>query len=740
MNFSVEADPIERIEGTISSILYKHKDSYTLKLTTENNEIITVIIDYGQVLGPRLIESESLDIEGVFEHSMNYGDQLKSTSIKRRPLNEAHLIVQWIAKNKEVEGVGVQTGKKLLNSYGDELGEVLSNGDIETICENSSISPIKIINIVEKWKQYKNKLSAIKYLTDKAFPYRLAMNSISAWGIHCEDFIESNPYNLISFLSFKRLDRFVRERWSIDKFDDRRLLACVEDILIEKYHRTGDTVEDCKSVFKKVKDRLQYVIETLPGDQRDIISIEGGYLQAAGPFVMERYVERRLNDICFHKNSFRRGFNDNYFKQFTSQLDFSLNEKQIDAVRCAVSHPICLIRGGVGTGKTTIIQAIISQYNATSRDILLLAPTGKAALRMSQATNMKAQTVCKFVSDVLKSQGNANYHNAVVIVDESSMIDLVTIYKLLSHLPESINLILVGDERQLPPVGAGLFFHALIKQEWIASVILLKTERQSESSGIPFIASEILNYQVPNFSPMKKIIVSGCVYREESNKCKALENGAKLYHLISTNLEAIKHSDVQLIAGTRDGVRTLNIAVQKLVNPHSKSTLKQRIKQSEDYYFSASDKVIYNENDYTRGLTNGATGTVIDVYPDCKMIANKGSVSKVVMKVRFDDLAKDELTPGENDIYISQDDFLGEKISLAYAITAHKSQGSQYDSAIIILDSVDLANNAWIYTALTRAKNACYIIGAKNILAKAVTTVSEASKRRIGVKYEQLQS
>lgn len=731
-------DVDEIINGTILSILFQHKDSYTLKFKTKSDVQFTVLIDYGQVYGPRLLQGEVLTIEGSFEHSVTYGDQLISKTVKRTSVNEAQLIIPWITHNKYIEGVGVQTRKKLLNSFGGELAEVLNHRDIDTICDDSEISATKILAVISAWKLYKKEISAIRYLTNKKFPYGLAINCMSAWGEKSGKFIDKNPYNLGSFLPFYKLDKFISERWSIDKSDPRRVLACAEAILTDKYHRTGDTADTKKNVFSKMKQRLGFEIKNLPTNQSDILEIEGDLLQAAGPCVMERFVESRLNEIFNHGVASKKHFNKDIFTAYSNKVNFTLNKKQIDAIQCAVDNPISLIIGAANSGKSTVLEALILQLTSNKTDLVLLAPTFNAAVRVSEATNSPAKTICSFISDLKRINGKESYHKIAIIVNEASIIDLPTIYCLLTYLPSDISLILVGDDRQLPPAGAGLFFHKLVSQIWIPKVRLIEAPKQYGELGIRTITNAILNYQVPDFPPVRKLLKTGCVFRNELDENKNISNAAKLYQMINTNLLNIEHRNLQIIAGTKAVVQKINIAVQKLVNPIHEDNNDKKIRVSEDYFFTVQDKIIFNKNDYKRGLTIGSIGTVIDVYPKGQLIAEDGVALKVVLRLRFDDLKNNEKFEGENDVYLTQEEFFEESVSLSYAVTAPKSQGSQYDSVIIVLDSIRLSNNAWIYSAITRTRNSCYIMGNKQLLYKSITTLSQASNRIIGVKYEQI--
>lgn len=723
---------VEKVKGEVTSVLHQHKDSYVVRIRTNEDVIITVLIGYGILTGPKLYEGESIVAEGIFEYSFSHGDQLQCKSVRRLPLSEAHLIVQWLAKNKEIQGVGAQTGKKLIAAYKNSLVEVLNKGDVEGISKESGIPPAKILTLVMAWKLYKGEIASVEYLIKLHFPYQLAMNCIGAWGEKVESMLNFNPYYLCAFWGFNKVDQFVSERWSVDRHDPRRIAAFVEEILLARYKNSGDTAMSASDLTMKMKEWLDLDVTAIPCVQ-DLITInsEGNY-QATGPFFMEQYVLNRLEAIRDCTCKFKRQFSAEKLSEYEQTLSYDLNPEQRNAVKCSVMNPVSIIRGGAGTGKTTVLEAILAQYRGSQRQVILLAPTGKAALRMKEATGYVAKTIAKFISEVLQSGGADTFHGSIVVVDETSMVDLPTVYNLLSKLPNDINLIFVGDERQLAPVGPGLFFHLIVKPScWIPQIKLRKTVRQDSSSGIPAVAESILKYEEPSLAPLLKIMKSGCAFREITDVETCFTNASKLYaKLVSQN------EDVQLILATRAGVAKLNNLAQMLVNPLPKEKFKSHsIEHRNGSRFISGDKVVYNENDYRKGLTNGALGEVIEVYPEPKFGVVDGVEVLHVMRIRFDDLSSGEMYRGANDIYITDDEFADEKVSLAYAITCHKSQGSQYSSVVIILDSDRLLDNSWIYTAITRAKNTCYILGREARLRKASITESKAVRRLTGLIY-----
>ncbi|HIF9108099.1 TPA: AAA family ATPase [Photobacterium damselae] len=736
-------DNYETLQGYIISILHQHNDSYVVKFHITQNNLdknnsknitydpqLTLIINYGQIIGGKLFEGESIEVSGYYQFSYTYGDQFITSNVKRLPLKESHLIVQWITSNEAIKNVGKKTGERLISYYQNDLMKTLNEGDFEKICFETGITPYKVITILLAWKKHAGNIASVTYLTKMNFPYRLANNCLRAWGNKVQDMLKVNPYFLSSFLPFKKLDSFIMNRWDIKANDERRVISFVEDFLLRMYREKGDTLVKGADILRELDKKLGLSLQEIPVSEMSIIKYEKEYYQASGVYLMERYVESYILELL--SSDIKRSFDERQHVRYIKSLSFSLTTEQDGAIRCAVNNPISIISGGAGSGKTTIIGGVISQYIQTERNVILLAPTGKAALRMNEATGIKARTIAKFVVDVRRSKGAEKLKNSVIIIDECSMVDLPLIYSLLSYLPIDINLVLVGDPRQLPPVGGGLFFHMLVNQSFIPMVILTQTKRQRKESGIPAVIEEILSYNVPDVPTVKKILSEGCSFHEVDDLETSFSNAAKLY----CKLHSLGR-DVQIIAATRDGVSKLNNLVQTTLNSISDSDIsKLALGDRNKSIFIAGDKVVFNENDYNRGLNNGDIGTVIEVYPNGKLDTLYGKEVIIKMRLRFDEReTQPELI--DNDVYITSDEFNSGLVSLSYALTCHKAQGSQYTDLIILLDSIRLANNAWIYTALTRATNVGYIIGRRDRFEMAIKKPSSAYKRKVGLNFAQ---
>ncbi|PFG45754.1 RecD/TraA family predicted helicase [Vibrio sp. ES.051] len=724
----VATGELEQCEGTVESIPFSHDDSYILRLRLNDNSKISAVIDYGLLLGPPIVVGEHLKLKGEFKYSMQFGDQLYTVEVNRKTINSSsNLVKEWIARDRNIPGVGIASAQKLVSTYGNKLIGILNRQDVEQIMSDTGIHPTKIITLIAAWKKYDQELRTINYLVESSFLMLFPKNVISAWGDNCREILERDPYYLSAFLPFEKLDTFVQTNWNICKNDQRRLVACAEDILYRSYQEGGNTAMSANDLDTKLRQKTKYGIDTITDSQDAFYVHENGLVQSTGAFIMESYVELRLNEIA-RTRLFPRTFSEEKLEYYQHYSGFPLHANQINAIKNSVINPVSIIQGGAGTGKTTVIEAIIEQYRDTEREVVLLAPTGKAALRMREATGRNSQTICKFVSETTRFGRTSHYQGAIIIVDESSMIDLPTMYSLLSSIPNNINLIMVGDNRQLPPIGAGLVFQLLVKQNWIPQAKLTVTQRQKLTAGIPDMAQKILDYEVPEFEPMKKIMFEGVSFKHDSDLQSTITNAAKLYVAIHSRIGDSINYDLQLIADTKATVAELNKEVQNMLNPISGDDyVTKAIYQPDKTMFVAGDKVVFNENNYEKNLTNGVVGTVLEVYPQGKFYGVSGEVVKYAIKIKFEDI--------EDDVYLTETEFYTQKISLAYAVTAHKSQGSQFHTTIIVANSTYLVDNSWIYTAITRAKHACYLLGDEEVFRNGIKTETQALKRLTGVAF-----
>ena len=716
---------VETVRGALTRIIFYSESIFIVKIECATEET-TVLLDSDIITGPTLHLGELLTIKGNWKHSMTFGDQLVARSCDRE-LVISDLFLYWLSKASQMRGVGRNTCKKLISCYSYNLESILSVADVMSISRNTGISHGKILTICEEWRTYKSYIETVKFLVDYNFPHSLSMKCISAWGGDAKKLLTENPYVLCCFMSFTETDRFISDN-RLYTGSQERLVAGAVDVLTQYFFKTGNTVMPFPEFSSSLERLTQLDAQFLNDAQKSVLRLNQRYVQSAGLYCIERLLEQYVSELNFREKSGCM-FSKDIQNRFENSLSFRLNHKQKMAVEYCLSNPLVTITGGAGTGKSTIIAAVVSQFLAQKYEVVLLAPTGKAAQRLKEITKRDVKTIAKFVNDSAKEGRRVMQTNLAVIVDECSMIDIMTAYNLFRNLPKSVNLIFVGDERQLAPVGGGLFYHLLVRSSLIPSVKLEQTTRQTEETAIPLVSREILLYKPQKLARLEKIERRGVFIRDDDvTEDEQVDRVAKLCVAHAERIPNIEIADVTVIAAKRTSVFKLNNAIQKLVNPNANKFNDQLHLRTNERFF-VGDRVICNKNDYNKGVTNGTTGTIAAIYPQTKEMIIDGKIERVVMSVMFDDA--NCIEPA----HIIEQEFLEGLISLSYAITCHKSQGSQYDCVIVLLDCRKLIDNSWVYTALTRAINVCYFFGQETLLNHAITRKSKAEERLTGLSF-----
>jgi len=404
--------------------------------------------------------------------------------------------------------------------------------------------------------------------------------------------------------------------------------------------------------------------------------------------------------------------------------------EQRDAVRKILFNPLACLQGGAGVGKTTTTKAICDLWERCGGKLLLAAVPGKAALRLSRSTGRLAMTLARLRvqlqrREVLERElAEADKHGqkvwkseqleklaavdstTLVVVDEASMLDLVTAVQLLRLMPDGARLLLVGDEGQLPPVSFGLIFHRLVEDDAITAR-LVKVHRQTAASGIPAVASAIRQCQMPTFSPYRGfgVGVSLVECADSALQSAVMQIWTEVFR---------RDGELPLILSpTKDdrdaGVHALNTALHE-TQRDDKEELKGYFAQ----WYSVGDPVVYLRNDYDKGLFNGLLGKVLGVDLDTEMAT-----------VQFDGYDEPHVLGKEDLIYLQ----------LGYALTGHKAQGDEAPVVIVPLYRSQVVDQSWLYTAVTRAQSMVVLVGGYEVIQSALMKLRAVDRRMVGFEW-----
>jgi len=681
--------------------------------TCTKNERHRFVADY-RVMPRPPYPGEVWDIIGTPARHHQYGLQIHlSKAVLKRP--SGRLIIRTISDSKLFPGIGVATATGLYERYGDDIYRMLGQNDPSLFEEAIGLSLSKVL--ASGWQQMAVDTDVYQWLALHGLPVQLSMRLIDLYGSETAAKLEENPYRLLAFTSWEKADALA-SAMGIARDDERRLVAAVDATIYmslgaEGFNRGTDksTWVDERTFRRRLKQRIlgrnQQTLDralSLALAENAIIEVSGG-LQGLGPWSMEQYIVQRIADIvsgAFDAEQASIRFNpsdtdlESIYQRFQTSRGISLNAEQKAAVKMALSCPVSILSGGAGVGKTTVLKAICEGAERFGGRIILMAVSGRAARRITEATGREAMTIARFLNRVDRGEISLDGEPTIAI-DESSMLDLPTTYRILRRMVPGCRLLFIGDPGQLPPVSFGLVYHILTESALVPQTRLTEIHRQAAETGIPQFSRDIREGKVPQFSE----------YNGKERGVSFVECGED--GLLDEILKVVddlggEFKEIRIISMIRAGIRPIST---RRINSHL-YTAKAHGRQPERDGFALFEPVIWNKNNYELGLMNGTLGFVEGV--------SDGLV------VAWDDSGSTKLGG-----YLDMD--------RAYAITCHKSQGSAFKRVIIPVFKSKLLDRTMLYTAVTRAQEQVVIIGDRDAFEKAVVSPPTTSVRKTGLHF-----
>ena len=655
-----------------------------------------------------------------------YGLQFQVNSYERCKPEEKDSIIEFLTGGL-FKGIGKKKAENIVNAYGkDTLKVILNNPEDLILIQGITKKNANVLH--EKLKEYESSYETIIYLTEKGFSTRDSMLIYNCYKNKTEDVIEENIYRLIkdiNEINFKKVDTIAISN-GISKDDIRRVKAAIIYIMNEVSFTYGDCYYNRKDIaiyLQRVlgtileEDLFNKAIKELELDLDIVIKSDRYYLREM--YDAECNIVKRLRMLNSNKEEPVKNINDT-IEDLESFFDIKYNKDQLEAIKKAYKRDFLIITGGPGTGKTTIMKAIVELYRMMKKipyeklikQIALLAPTGRAAKRISEATNFTASTIHRFLKwnkDTNKFQVNEFNKSKVefVIIDESSMIDTYLLDALIKGISSSCKIIMIGDDHQLPSVGPGQVLHDLIESKQLEVVELKELYRQGKDSNIISLAYDIRNKSINKdiFNNEDDLTFIECADSEVINNiCE-----------IARTYQDLSYKDFQILAPMYkglNGIDEINKKVQEIYNPKDK--IKKENKIGEEI-IRENDKVIQLTNMPDDNVYNGDIGLVdrINLSPKKEIFIN------------FD----------SNLVKYTPANFIN--FRLAYSISIHKSQGSEFDIVVIpiVKGYNKMLYQKLIYTAVTRAKKRLYIIGDLNALDKASKNTNSDIRKTTIMKY-----
>ena len=707
---------VEVLRGLVDRVVFHNEDNgyCILKIVPEGRRDVVSLIGKA----PRVVAGEEFEARGVWEPNRDFGPQFKADALKLRRPDSLAGIERYLGSGL-IEGIGPKYAKRMVEKFGPKVFDIIEN-ESKKLEDVEGVGKKRRTEIRESWIKQKSIHGIMLFLHQHGISSSRALRIYKTYGEESQAVLKENPYRLaqdIRGIGFKTADD-IAYQLGVAEDAPERIKAGILHVL-ETAAGNGHCCVPETEVIKKAIDLLG--VETLIAPQIDAL-ITSDQLERHDTFLYLPYLRAAEQSIAANVKSlaalpaaYPSIDEDAALAWVMKKTGKELAESQQRAVREALRHRLLIITGGPGVGKTTILRSILLILQSKQIKLVLAAPTGRAAKRLAESTGLEAKTLHRLLE--YQGEGQWGRHRGkplaghLFVVDEASMIDAPLMAQFLSALPDGAHLLIVGDADQLPSVGPGMVLHDLIASDKVPCVKLTEIFRQAASSRIITSAHAINRGQVPDLKPSRS---SDFFFLQESEPEEIKHTLVELAHTrlaAKYNLDPIR--DIQVLTPMNRnllGTLSLNQSLQLALNPPNE--LKFEIERF-GVTFRVGDKVIQTHNNYDKEVFNGDIGHIVTIDSD-----------PVKIHVRYDADRLVEYEPGELD-----------ELQLAYALSIHKSQGSEFPCVIIPVSTQHyvLLERSLIYTAITRAKRLCVLVGDERALSLAVSK-QESRKRWTGLR------
>lgn len=725
------------VEGIIENIIFHNSDNgYTVfSIETDFDDYDDELICVGYI--PDINEGENIKVSGGFVVHPAYGKQLQVSSYEKTIPKTEKGIERYLSSGV-IKGIGPKIASKIVKKFGADTLDIMENSP-EKLSEIRGISVEKAMGIGEVFHEQAELRRAMLFLQDYGITPVYAMKIYKRFKDNTIQTVKTNPYSLadeIFGIGFKISDS-IAEKVGILKDSPYRIKAGIKFIL-NKAASNGHVYLPSSELVLKTAEILEIDSSMIQNQIRQLHverqiwqekSDNGNIVFLNSYYYAESYVAKKLLELSMQDIQTDFDYNKE-IDEIEKEQNIKLAENQKMAVKEAMTNGVLVITGGPGTGKTTTINTIINLLQNEGYDIELAAPTGRAAKRMTETTGLNAQTIHRllgisYMSDDSKRQSFEHdednpIESDVIIIDESSMIDILLMHSLMKAVAHGTRLIIVGDADQLPSVGPGNVLKDIINSECIKVVKLTEIFRQARESAIVMNAHRINSGEYPILNEKNKDFFF--MKRYSTN-----ELTSTIVQLVSERLpkfingDSIK--DIQVLTPMRKsplGVISLNNILQSALNPKADH---KNEKEFRSIIFREGDKVMQIKNNYNMNWKIFENGKFIDegvgVFNGDEGIITEISNDSEYIEVVFDDSKK-----------VKYDFSQIDELDLSYAVTIHKSQGSEYRAIVLPVHSGPdmLLSRNLLYTAVTRAKELAVIVGIPETLYRMVDNNREINR------------
>lgn len=723
----------ELISGTIAAVVFQNQENgyAVIKLQSEDGALITVV---GTIPVPAA--GERLIVTGKWTTHTAYGKQFEAEFLERLLPDSTAEILAYLS-SRAVRGIGPKTAEKIVSRFGENSLKILDSAP-ERLTEIDGISMKKALEMGASFRRQVGVRRLIEFLAAYHIPAEIAVRVYRVYGERSLELVHENPYLLAQpqfGASFAGTDALALEL-GVDGDDARRVEA---GVIFELRHNlnnghtflpmdklTAATAAMLELQEAPVRDAIDRLCELGEAETDEIAGLTAVYLPEYHE--AETYITQRVMEMAQCEQT-PLAHADALIERIEESRNLTYAALQKEAIRAAAEQKLLILTGGPGTGKTTTLAGILALFDRLQRETLLAAPTGRAAKRLSELTGCEASTIHRLLEAQVSPETGEMYfrHDEdeplkcdALIVDEMSMVDVLLMHSLLRALPEDATLILVGDPDQLPSVGAGNLFSDLIRSGAVRTIALTEIFRQARESLIVMNAHAVNHGELPVLTAKDRDFF----FMKRRSAESVVQTVAELCSTRLPKNMGIASSEIQVISPTRKGetgTANLNRVLQAALNPHDAA---KKEKFCGEICFREGDRVMQIRNNYDilwkradgsvgTGIFNGDIGTIvqIDLREEC-------------IRIRFDDREAaydaDQLP----------------ELELAYAVTAHKSQGSEYRAVIFVpfAGAPMLLTRGVLYTAITRARELLILVGNEEVVAQ-MTANNRKNKRYSGLRF-----